>query len=91
MRIDAYTQVQQLYSPKGIAKTTKSAKVSVSDQLQLSNTGKDYHVAKAAVKSAPDVREDLVASIKASMENGTYQVSAEAFADKLIAKFEEMR
>ncbi len=91
MRIEAYTQVQQLYNAKGVAKTTKSASVSVSDQLQISSTGKDYQVAKNAVKASPDIREDLVASIKASMAAGTYQVSGESFADKLIAKYDEMR
>ena len=91
MRIEAYTQVQQLYSAKGVGKVQKSAGVSASDQLQLSSTGKDYQTAKAAVKTAPDIREDLVASIKASMEAGTYQVSGESFADKLIAKYDEMR
>ena len=79
---------RKLQKPK---KVQKSAGVSASDQLQLSSTGKDYQTAKAAVKTAPDIREDLVASIKASMEAGTYQVSGESFADKLFAKYEEMR
>lgn len=92
MRIDAYTQVQQIYGAKKPNKTqnvTKSA--SFSDQLQISSIGKDIQVAKAAVASAPDVRSNLTSSIKASIDAGTYSVDAGSFADKLLAKYEELR
>lgn len=46
---------------------------------------------KAAVAAAPDVREDVTAPIKASMDAGTYEVSVDSFADKLMKKYEEMR
>ncbi len=92
MRIEAYTQVQQMYSTK---KTTNvKAKGSVglsSDQLQLSSIGKDIRSAKQGVASASDIREDLVAPIKARVQAGTYDVSVASFADKLMQKYEEMR
>lgn len=92
MRIEAYTQVQQLYQPKQSVQSRQSGAVSHgTDQLQLSTVGKDIQTAKAAVAAAPDVREDLVASIKAKIENGTYQVDNSAFAEKLLQKYEEMR
>lgn len=95
MRIEAYTQVQQIYKSSttkaGTAKKSKAA----SDQLELSTMGKDYRVAKQAVAAAPDVREELIAPLKKSVSSGTYQVSKEAFADKLLEKLamsnEEMR
>ena len=40
---------------------------------------------------AADIREELTAPIKAQVQNGTYSVSNESFADKLLKKFEEMR
>ena len=46
-------------------------------------------VAKQAVQNSPDVREDLVAKYKAQIQDGTYQVSSESFADKLIRHMEE--
>ncbi len=95
MRIEAYTQVQQVYKTSttktGNAKKSKAA----SDQLELSSMGRDYRVAKQAVAAAPDVREELIAPLKKSVNAGTYQVSTESFADKLLEKIaqsnEEMR
>lgn len=91
MRIEAYNQVQQLYQPKQLSKAQQAGSVSHKDQLQISSTGKDYQSAKAAVSGVADVREELTASLKARIENGTYNVEPTAFAEKLLAKFDEMR
>ena len=92
MRIEAYTQVQQLYKAQKVKRTqsTQTAGV-VSDQLHISNIGRDFQVAKNAVANAPDVREDLTAPIKTSIQNGTYAVDNGTFAEKLLQKYEEMR
>lgn len=89
MRIEAYTQVQQIYNTRKTNKAQKASNVSFSDQLELSSMGKDMQVAKQAVQNSPDVREDLVAKYKAQIQDGTYQVSSESFADKLIRHMEE--
>ncbi len=89
MRIEAYTQVQQIYNARKTNKAQKASNVSFSDQLELSSMGKDMQVAKQAVQNSPDVREDLVAKYKAQLQDGTYQVSSESFADKLIRHMEE--
>lgn len=92
MRIEAYTQVQQVYQPKKVSQSKKTTGTTPSsDMLQISSVGKDYQTAKAAVASAPDIREDLTASIKAKIQNGTYSVDTSTFADKLLKKYEEMR
>ena len=70
---------------------TTAAKKGLSDQLQISSIGKDIQTAKAAVAGSSDIREDVIAPIKAKLQNGTYEVSNESFADKLFAKYEEMR
>lgn len=90
MRIEAYTQVQQLYSSKKTAKTQPSSKKTVSDQIQISSFGKDIQTAKNAVAAADDIREELTAPLKASIANGTYEVSGESFAEKLMQKYEEI-
>ncbi len=89
MRIDAYNQIQQLYNNKKINKTEepKAAKRSFTDQLMLSSAGKEIQTAKQAVKNSPDVRQDLVNSIKEKMNNGTYEVDVNDFAEKLMEKF----
>ena len=91
MRIEAYTQVQQLYSTQKASKPQESKKASFADQLQISSIGKDIQSAKAAVAKAPDIREDVVAPIKEKVMNNTYSVDSESFADKLFAKYEEGR
>ncbi len=91
MRIEAYTQVQQIYKTSKTAKTQSTGKTSFKDQLQISSIGKDIQTAKAAVAGSSDIREDLIAPIKAKIQDGTYEVSNESFADKLFSKYEEMR
>lgn len=85
MRIDAFNKVSQLYqanSPKKVSKTNSTG--ASSDSLEISQAGRDYQVAKQAVAKAPDFREDLVDAIKQKMDSGTYNVSNEDIADKLL-------
>ncbi|SDA44502.1 anti-sigma-28 factor, FlgM family [Lachnospiraceae bacterium G11] len=91
MRIEAYSQVQQLYSAQKTAKTVKTDKAREVDRFQLSSVGKDLQVGKAALKETPDIRMDLVEPLKQQIKNGTYSVSAESFADKLLEKYNESR
>lgn len=91
MRIEAYTQVQQLYQSQKVAKSQKSGNTVRTDHVQISSFGKDIQTAKAAVAGSPDIREELTAPIKAKIQKGTYEVSNESFADKLLQKYEEMR
>ena len=91
MRIEAYTQVQQLYNSSKVQKDASVAKKGATDQVQISSQGLDFQTAKAAVKGASDIRMDVVGPIKQAVDNGTYNVSSESFADKLLSKYGEMR
>ncbi|MBE5847974.1 MAG: flagellar biosynthesis anti-sigma factor FlgM [Lachnospiraceae bacterium] len=91
MRIEAYNQVQQLFQAKQTAKQEKVAKGGFSDKLQISNLGKDLQVGKQAVRNASDIRKELVDPIKKAVQNGTYSVTPESFAAKLMEKYDEMR
>ncbi len=90
MRIESYTQVQQLYNTKKPAKLQGKSRLAASDQIQISSIGKDIQTAKNAVAAAEDIREELTAPIKAGIASGTYQVSGESFAEKLMKKYEEI-
>ena len=90
MRIDPYSQVQQVYNAKKPVKVQGKTKVTASDRIQISSIGKDIQIAKNAVAAADDIREELTAPIKAGIANGTYQVSGESFAEKLMQKYEEI-
>ena len=91
MRIQAYTQVQQLYQSSKVKSSQKTGSVAQTDKVQISSFGKDIQTAKAAVAGSADIREDVTAPIKAQIQAGTYEVNAESFADKLLKKYEEMR
>lgn len=91
MRIEAYTQVQQVYSSKKVNQTQKASGTMHTDQLQISSFGKEIQAAKAALAGIPDVREELTASVRAQVQSGQYSVDNAAFAEKLIKKYEEMR
>ena len=88
MRIDKFSAIQNLYNvSKAPAKTESKGVPSFKDKLQISDNGKDLQVAKQAVAQAPDIREDRVAAIKSAYESGMYDVSAGAFAEKVMAGF----
>lgn len=91
MRIEAYNQVQQIYQSQKVNRSQKAVKTAGTDKVQISSFGKDIQIAKAAVAGAADIREDVVAPIKAKIQSGTYQVNNESFAEKLLKKYEEMR
>ena len=94
MRIDAYNAVNQIYQTSQISKTKTTTKVdntktaaktsSVSDKFEISDTARTYQTARTAVSKASDVREDKIADIKARMAAGTYNISSEAVADKIL-------
>ena len=90
MRIDAYTQVQQLYNVKKPVKVQGKTITAASYQIHISSIGKDIQIAKNAVAAADDIREELTAPIKAGIANGTNEVSGESFAEKLMRKYEEI-
>ncbi|MDE6846673.1 MAG: flagellar biosynthesis anti-sigma factor FlgM [Lachnospiraceae bacterium] len=90
MRIESYTQVQQLYNTNKPAKLQGKSKLAASDQIQISSIGKDIQTAKNALAATEDIREELTAPLKAGIANGTYQVSSESFAEKLMKKYEEI-
>ena len=87
MRIDAFNRVQQLYGKTSTTNLKKEKTHSFSDQLQISSLGKETQIAKQAVLNSPDVREDVTAPIKASMDAGTYHVDSDSFAEKLFEKY----
>lgn len=89
MRIEAYSQVQQLYNTKKTVKAGTSQKAGFSDQVQISSMGKGIQSAKQAVNAAPDIREELITPIKNAIDNGTYSVDEESFAAKLYARYAE--
>jgi len=85
MRIDAYNAVSQVYKTSAYAKDKSIAvKKTEKDKYELSDTAKVYNTARTAVNEASDVRLDKVNDIKARMSAGTYNISSETVADKML-------
>lgn len=92
MRIDAYNAISQLYQTNSVSSVKKAAGTQSysSDKLEFSSTAKSYQTARAAVAEASDVRMDKVSQIKAAMSAGTYNISSEAVADKILSNMETL-
>lgn len=87
MRIEAFNKISQAYQTNSTKSTTKAANSSFRDKLEISQTGKDYQVAKQAVTATPDIREDKMNDIKQRMAAGTYNVNSQEVADKLVERY----
>ena len=69
------------------AGAANAATAQTGDQLTLTSSARSLQKLEEAVRNAPVVNSAKVASVKQSVESGTYQVNPSSVADKLI-KFE---
>jgi negative regulator of flagellin synthesis FlgM len=75
MRRNSYERAQELND-----KTSKDAKVSISDSI------KDFsRIKKVADASEPVDNTDKIASLKAQIQAGTYEPDFDAIADKMLS------
>lgn len=91
MRIDAYAQISQIYQTGGTKKTQSSQKTYGKDQVTISRAGAEFQMTKQAVDEAPEVREELVTGLKQQIKDGTYEVSGDSFAEKLLQRYNDMK
>ena len=87
MRVEAYNSVAQIYKTRAAGASAAAKTEKSRDQVEISSIGYDYQIAKQAVAEASDIREDKVAALSAKVKSGTYDVSNEAFAEKLLEKY----
>lgn len=66
------------------AKSTSPAIDSSAVKPEISSKAREFSQAKEAAAKAPDVREDKIAELKRRISAGTYQVNAQALADKMV-------
>lgn len=77
MRIDALNHVSRLYQQSKPTKNVRTEKKYAKDEFQISQTAKD----------AEDVREDKVNKYKDAIASGTYNVSSQEIAEKMVSKY----
>jgi negative regulator of flagellin synthesis FlgM len=61
-----------------------SAAGAKSDGILLSDQARAVARAQAAVRAAPDVREQLVAELREQIQNGTYRIDDEAIVNRIL-------
>ncbi len=88
---DVNTQMIQQYqrneSMASVAdKQAGSTAVKPEEKVDLSTMAKEIQQAKVEVSKVPDVREEKVQEIKSQVEKGTYNVSGEQIADKMVGE-----
>ena len=89
MRIDAFNKISELYKASSVKSTAKAKGSSFSDKLEISQAGRDYQIAKQVISRTPDIREATVNEIKQRMEAGTYNVTIQDVAEKLVDSYLE--
>ena len=55
-----------------------------SEQIAISSKAKDIQKATKAINAAPDIRIEKVNRIKEQIANGSYRVSSEQLAEKIL-------
>jgi negative regulator of flagellin synthesis FlgM len=75
-------------SPKTIGQndeSTSGASETSAATAVFSTRAQEIIRAKQAAENAPEVREDLVQSLKDKIDSGQYQVSSEDIAEKMLS------
>ena len=67
---------------KKIEKTIKN-----NDSFTVSDKARDFQAVLKAVSSSPDIREDKVNNILDKIQEGSYNISSEDIAKKLLSKY----
>lgn len=79
--VKAYTA--QLKKDKTESKDKAGQRV-LADSLEISSKGKKIQYYKEILDKMPEIREELVASLKKRIQDGTYQPDSEKIADGII-------
>ena len=91
MKVSRVDKVMEIYSSSKMKKTEKPKRTENKDTVALSEQAKGYQKALKAVSKVPDVREEKVEEIKERIQSGTYNVSAEELAEKLVDSIFDMK
>lgn len=70
---------------ENVSKTTKIDKTKKTDQLNISNTGRDFQIAMDEVKNQPEIRTEKVDEIRNQIKAGVYKIDAKAIAEKMLS------
>ncbi|HPJ97483.1 MAG TPA: flagellar biosynthesis anti-sigma factor FlgM [Syntrophales bacterium] len=81
--------IQQYQKNDGLRQGAERAVTGVAapqEKVDLSTKAKDVQAIKNAVAGIPDIREEKVQELKGRIEAGTYNVSGEKIAGKIVGE-----
>ncbi|MBP7765342.1 MAG: flagellar biosynthesis anti-sigma factor FlgM [Deltaproteobacteria bacterium] len=81
-----FIQHYQRNESAAAATDQQTAAMKPEEKVHLSTTAREIQKAKVAVSELPDIREEKVQAIKAQVEKGTYNVSGEQIAEKMVGE-----
>jgi len=86
MRIDSVVSAYKVYNTNGNQRRGRvgSTVGQNQDGFSLSVKAEDYKVARQAVSTISEVRQDRVDDIRARIESGQYHVSSSMVAEKIL-------
>jgi len=68
-------------------KQAEKNQYNLSQKLTISDEAKKLHEIVPKLDEIPDIREDKVAEIKKQIDEGTYKISGEKVAEKILKNF----
>ena len=83
---EEYLRISQLKAAVKPVFGTALMRDLLSDERESSVVAREARRVAETVESSPEVRDDIVASLRERIEAGTYQVSGEAIAEMLIRR-----
>lgn len=85
INLNRISKLYNVNSTSNIKRPIKSKETSErSSVVEVSDSFKEYQVARLAASGTSDIREDKVAEIKNAYESGKYQVNIEELANKMM-------
>lgn len=84
MKIHNIPGIMKAYNQKKVHTTAKPEGIGKKDEMSISNEAQVMNKIMQRVKETPDVREDRIKELKQEIKQGTYSVSADNVAEKLL-------
>ena len=84
MKITNLFNTTNIYNKSNINEKRLEQKNKTKDSFVVSDKARDFQNVLKALSNTPDIREEKVNNIMKKMQQGSYNISAEDIANKLI-------
>ena len=85
-QIQSILQLDRVSAPRKKAAPSETQSVKRSDSLVLSERAQELNFVKEQVLKSPDVRADKISELKNQIQEGSYQISSDDIAQKIIER-----